>query len=235
MERYILKLSGEALGGEKKMGLDPVEVTRICEEIKEAYLKGNSQIGIVCGGGNFFRGRDSESLGLKRIDADYMGMLGTLENAIGLQNKFEAIGVKAKALTCLNVPDVLELYTKEAALKYLEEGYVVIFGGGTGKPFFSTDTATALRAQDMKAKKVLMAKNGVDGVYDSDPKTNPNAKKIDVLTHKEIISNNLNVMDLTAASIFDENDVECLVFDMNEKGNITKVLSGENIGTIIKK
>ncbi len=235
MERVILKLSGEALGGKAGMGIDPEEIGKIALEIKAAYDLNKYQIGIVCGGGNFFRGRDAEKIGIERVECDYMGMMGTIMNGIALKNALTQIGVKAKNFTCLEVPAAVSTYTVSEANESLEEGYVCIFSGGTGKPYFSTDTATLLRAVDIKAKAVLMGKNGVDGVYTADPKVDKNAKKYDILTHREVLKENLQVMDLTAATIADENDIDIVVFNMDLENAIKRVLDGEKIGTIIKK
>jgi len=235
MRRVLLKISGEALGGIKKAGVDPNEVNEIARQIKEAQETGEVSVGIVVGGGNFFRGRDAEKMGIDRVSCDYMGMTGTILNAMSLMNALLNIGVKAKALTCLELPQVLETYTIEGANKYLEDGYVLIYAGGTGKPYFSTDTATLMRASETKCEVALMAKNGVDGVYDKDPNVDTTAKKYDILTHKDVIKNNLGVIDLTAASIADENDIDLLVFDMNAKDAVKKAILGEKLGTIIKK
>ena len=235
MERVILKISGEALGGIKKVGIDPVTVNEIASEIKEAKDTSDVEIGIVVGGGNFFRGRDAESLGMDRVSCDYMGMTGTILNAMALKNALLKINVKTEILTCLELPQALTTYTKKEAIKYLEDGYVVIYAGGTGRPYFSTDTATLMRAVDTNASTVLMAKNGVDGVYDKDPNVDKTAKKYDILTHRDILLNNLGVMDLTAATIANDNNINIRVFDMNAKGAVKDALLGKNIGTIIKK
>lgn len=234
MNNILLKLSGEALSGSRDSGIDPKRVEFLSKEIIEASKNGIG-IGVVVGGGNFFRGRDAESLGMNRIECDYMGMLGTILNGIALKNMLEHLGGKAKLLTSLDVPEAIELYTKEDANKYLDEGYIVIFSGGTGRPFFSTDTASLLKAIDINAKTILMAKNGVDGVYDSDPKINKNAIKYDILSHKEVLSHKLNVMDNSAAALADENNINILVFDILGEDAILKAVNGEKIGTLIKK
>lgn len=235
MKRVVLKLSGEALGGKSGVGVDPIVITDLAKEIKAAYDLKTYEIGIVVGGGNFFRGRDAEKIGIERVECDYMGMTGTILNAIALKNALVQAGCPTKVLTCLELPQVLETYTVSEANKLLEEGNICIFAGGTGKPFFSTDTATLLRAVDIKACLVLMAKNGVDGVYDKDPNVDKNAKKYDILTHRDVLKEKLQVMDLTAASIADENDINILVFDMSLKGAIKTALEGKKIGTLIKK
>jgi len=235
MDRVILKLSGEALSGDRNAGIDPKKIKDLALEIKEAQELNLKQIGVVVGGGNFFRGRDAKDLGMDRIDCDYMGMIGTLLNALALKDMLLSLGAKVKVLTSLEVPEAIELYNKEDAINYLEEGNIVIFAGGTGRPLFSTDTAALLKATDINAKEILMAKNGVDGVYDDDPKINPNAKKYDILTHKDVLTNSLQVMDMTAASIADTNDIDIVVFDIASKDAIKKAIKNEKIGTLIKK
>ncbi len=235
MEKVILKLSGEAMSGDRKAGIDPEEIKKIALEIKAARDESDKGIGIVMGGGNFMRGRDAEALGMDRIEADYMGMIGTLCNALALKSMLESVSCPVKLLTCLELPQVLELYNKADANKYLEEKDIVIFAGGTGRPFFSTDTAAVLRAIDINAKTILMGKNGVDGVYDSDPKINKDAKKYDILTHRDVLTKQLKIMDETAAALSEENDIDILVFDINSEGNIKKAVSGMVKGTLIKK
>ncbi len=235
MKRVVLKLSGEALGGKKGEGIDPIVINSLAEEIKIAHDLNTYNIGIVVGGGNFFRGRDAEKIGIERVECDYMGMTGTILNAIALKNALMKIGCPAKVLSCLEMPQVLDTYTASEANSILEENNVCIFAGGTGKPFFSTDTATLLRAVDINANLVLMAKNGVDGVYDKDPNIDKNAKKYDILTHRDILKEKLQVMDLTAASIADEHNIDILVFDINLPGAIKSALEGNKIGTLIKK
>ena len=235
MERIILKLSGEALGGKRGIGVDPEVAKKLALEIKKAYELNTHGIGIVCGGGNFFRGRDAKELNVDRVECDYMGMMGTVMNGIYLKNALEQAGVKAKVLTCLEVPSAVETYTVSTANEYLEQGNVVIFAGGTGRPYFSTDTATLLRAVDINAKLVLMGKNGVDGVYSADPKVDKNAIKYDILSHRDILKENLNVMDLTAASIADEHNIDIIVFDMDAEDAICRALKGEKIGTLVRK
>ena len=235
MERVVLKLSGEALGGKKGIGIDIDVIKELALEIKEAYELKTHSIGIVCGGGNFFRGRDAQALGVDRVECDYMGMMGTVMNGMYLKNALNQAGVPTKVVSCLEVPQAVETYTVSGVNEYLDSNYVVIFAGGTGKPFFSTDTATLLRAVDINASLVLMGKNGVDGVYSADPNIDKNAVKYDILSHRDILKENLKVMDLTAASIADEHDIDIIVFDMSLKGAISRALKRENIGTIIKK
>lgn len=229
-KRVLLKISGEVLAGKKGTGIDPDVTRKICEEIKEIHDMG-VEVAVVVGGGNFWRGRSSGDM--DRATADYMGMLATIMNTAALQDTFRAIGAKAKAQTALEVKEVAEPYQRLKALSYLEDGNIVIFGGGTGSPFFTTDTATALRATEMNADVILLAKN-VDAVYDSDPNENPNAKKFDELTHLEVIEKDLKVMDLTAATLCKDNNIKIHVFALAEGGNIKKAVLGEKIGTIIK-
>lgn len=233
--RYIIKLSGEALAGENKVGIDPVMVNKIASEIKEAILSIDVEIAIIVGGGNIWRGVTASKLGMERASADYMGMLATVMNALALQNALESIGVATRTMTSMEMPAVAEPYIRRKAIHHLEKGLVVIFGGGTGNPYFSTDTTAALRAAEIGASKIFMAKNGVDGVYDSDPKENKNAKKYESLTHSDILYNGLKIMDLTAATLCSENDIDIQVFDMNVKGNIKRAINNEKIGTIITK
>lgn len=229
-KRVLLKISGEVLAGKKAAGIDPDVTRKICEEIKEIHDMG-VEVGVVVGGGNFWRGRSSGDM--DRATADYMGMLATIMNTAALQDTFRAIGAKAKTQTALEIKEVAEPYQRFKALNYLEEGNIVIFGGGTGSPFFTTDTAAALRATEIGADVILLAKN-VDAVYDSDPNENPNAKKFDELTHLEVIEKDLKVMDLTAATLCKDNNINIHVFALAEGGNIKKAVLGEKIGTIIK-
>lgn len=232
MQKIILKLSGEALANGNGVGINATKVKEVAEEIKELYETGVS-IGIIIGAGNIWRGRDAEENGMERASADYMGMLGTILNSLALQNALESLGVETRVMSSISVPSVAEPYIRRKALSHLEKGFIVIFGGGTGSPFFSTDTAAALRAAEMGADLILMAKYGVDGVYDDDPKHNKNAKRYSYLTYNEMISKHLQVMDLTAATLCSENDLKIVVFDMSVKGNIVKVISDPSIGTII--
>lgn len=234
MKRVILKISGEALANESGSGLNPKLVAEVAEEIKALYEKG-AQIGIVNGAGNMWRGRDAKEYGMPRINADYMGMLGTIFNGLALKSALESLGLSVKILSALSVPSVAENYNVEKAKEYLNKNEIVIFAGGTGSPFFSTDTNAALRAAEVDADAILMAKNGVDGVYDSDPRINKNAKRYNVLTYDEIINKNLQVMDLTAAILCRENNIKLVVFDMNKKGNIVKAFTDSSIGTLIEK
>lgn len=233
MKRIVLKLSGEALGGDDKVGICHEKVNRIAKEVKELYDLGNIQLAIVVGAGNIWRGRDAIASGMERSSADYMGMLATILNALALQSAIEQLGIDTRAMTSLEIPSVAEPYIRRKAQSHLDKGRIVIFGGGNGIPFFSTDTTAALRSAELKADVILMAKNGVDGVYDSDPRINPNAKRFTKLTHQEVLDRHLNVMDLTAATLCSENNIDIIVFDMNVEGNIAKVINDFSIGTLI--
>jgi len=234
MERVLLKLSGEALG-ESGKGINKDTIKTVAKEIYDAWIENVKAISIVVGGGNYFRGRDAMDLGMDRVTMDYMGMTGTILNAIYLREALKQLGAKVVVLTCLELPQVLETYSIDAANKYLSDNTIVIYGGGTGKPYFSTDTASLLRAKDTKVKTVLMAKNGVDGVYDKDPNKFSDAKKIDKLTHDDVINNKLEFMDLSAAQIANENDIDLVVFDCLKKDAIKNAILGEISGTVVKK
>lgn len=232
-KRIILKLSGEALGFEEGQGINPNKVKEIAKEIKELYDKGGIQLSIVVGAGNIWRGRDAVDCGMERSSADYMGMLATILNALALQSALEGLGCDTRVMTSISIPAVAEPYIRRKALSDLEKDRILIFGGGNGIPFFSTDTTAALRSAELGADLILMAKNGVDGVYDSDPRTNKDAKKFTKLTHNEVLDKHLHVMDLTAATLCSENNIDIFVFDMNKKGNIAKSVKDHSFGTII--
>lgn len=232
-ERIIIKLSGEALAGKNSSGIDPVTVEKIAKEIKKVYDLGNYQIGIVVGGGNIWRGRQAEEIGMDRASADYMGMLGTVINALALANTLEKMGVQSRTMTSMSIPSVAEPYLRNKAISHLNKGIVTVFGGGTGNPYFSTDTTAALRAAELNAHLILMAKNGVDGVYDSDPKKNADAKKYDKVTYEELINKKLGVIDSTASAMCMDNDITTILFDMNVEDNILKIAQGKKVGTVI--
>ncbi len=232
-KRVLLKLSGEALAGQQN-GLNPAVLVGIAEEVKEITAMG-VQVAIVVGGGNFIRGKFAEQMGIDRIQADYMGMLGTVINAIAIQGVFEKNGIETRIQTAIEMSKIAEPFIVRRAIRHLEKGRVVIFAAGTGSPYFSTDTTAALRASEIKADVILMAKNGTDGVYNDDPNKNKNAVKYARLSYNEIIRNNLNVMDQTAIAMCKDNGLDLIVFSMNEKGNIKKAVLGETIGTIISK
>ncbi len=232
-KRIMIKLSGEALAGKSGIGIDPTTVKEIASEIKNAYDLDLCEIGVIVGGGNIFRGKLADEMGIERSSADYMGMIGTILNALALQNSLESIGVETRVMTSLNIPEVAEPYIRRKALSHFEKGRIVIFGGGTGNPYFTTDTTAALRAAELGASIIYMAKNGTDGVYDQDPRNHKNSKKFLTLTHRDILELNLDVMDSTAAAMCKDNNIDIFVFDMNVKGNIKKAILGEKIGTII--
>ena len=232
-KRVLLKLSGEALGG-NETGISSEHVMEIAREIKEAADTG-VEIAIVVGGGNLWRGKTGTQIGMERSSGDYMGMLATIMNALAIQNSLDLVGVDSRVQTSLQINQVAEPYIRRRAIRHLEKGRVVIFGGGTGLPYFSTDTTAALRAAEINADAVLMAKNGTDGVYDCDPNKNAQAIKYDNLTFMEMLEQNLEVIDATASAMCMDNDIDLLVFDMNKKGNIKKAVLGEVEGTIITK
>ncbi|MBQ8292592.1 MAG: UMP kinase [Bacilli bacterium] len=233
MKRVILKLSGEALS-EKGIGISAVNVKKIAKEVKDLYDQ-KVQIGIVVGAGNIWRGRDAEENEMERANADYMGMLGTVLNSLALANALENLGIKVRTMSALHIASVVEPFVRKNAIESLERGEIVIFAGGTGHPFFSTDTTSALRAAEIKADMILMAKNGTDGVYDDDPRKNPNAKKYQTMTFDEITAKHLKVMDSTAAILCNDNNINIIVFDMNVSGNIAKAINHPEIGTYISK
>ncbi len=230
-KRVLLKLSGEALAGPKGTGVHLETVNRICAQIKEVYELG-AQLGIVVGGGNFWRGITASQMGMDRSTADYIGMMATIMNSVILQDSLEKIGVVTRVMTALEIKEVAEPYIRRRAMRHLEKGRVVIFGGGTGNPFFSTDTAAALRAAEMGCEAILKATK-VDGIYDKDPMLNPGAVKFDKLTYLDVIQKELKVMDSTAATMSMDNDIPIIVFDLAEEGIISKVILGEQVGTIV--
>jgi len=233
-KRVLLKLSGEALKGSTSFGIDPHTVNIMAAQIKELVGEG-IEVCVVVGGGNIWRGKTAESLGMDRSTADYMGMLATMMNGLAVKDALESIGTQTRVMTALEMDKVAEPYIRGRALRHLDKGRVVIFVGGTGSPYFSTDTASALRAAEINVDAILMAKNGTDGVYDSDPRVNNDAKKFDHISNQELLQRGLQVMDLTAATMCDENDIPIIVFDLNVSGNILRVAKGENIGTTISK
>ncbi|VEU80255.1 UMP kinase [Haploplasma axanthum] len=232
-QRVILKLSGEAMKGDTSYGIDPKTVKSIALEIKEIYALG-VQIGVVIGAGNLWRGVTGEELGMDRAQADYMGMLGTIMNGLALQDALEGIDVPCRVLSAIPIPEVAEPYIRRRAIRHLEKGRVTVFVGGTGSPYFSTDTAAGLRAAEIDAEVILMAKNNVMGVYDKDPKKHKDAKLYNELTLQEVLEKKLMVMDSTAASICKDNKINIIVFDMNQKGNIKKAVTGQKLGTLVK-
>lgn len=228
-KRVLLKISGEALAGEKGFGLNFDVISAIGKQIKACVSMG-VQVAIVVGGGNFWRGRSGEKM--DRTRADHMGMLATVMNSLALQSAFEAEGIPTRVQTSIEMRQIAEPYIRNKAMRHLEKGRVVIFGCGTGNPFFSTDTTAALRAAEIEADAILLAKN-VDAVYDSDPAQNPDAKKFSELTFKEVLNLGLKVMDSTATSLCMDNDIPILVFGVADPENIVRVLCGEKIGTVV--
>lgn len=229
-KRIVLKISGEALAGEKRFGIDQDTLNAIADQIKEIHILG-VEIAIVVGGGNIWRGRNSDQM--DRATADYMGMLATVINALALQDALENRNVQTRVQTAIEMKEIAEPYIRRRAIRHLEKGRVVIFAAGTGNPFFSTDTTAALRAAEIEADVILLAKK-VDGVYDSDPLKNPNAHKFQSLEYIDVLSKGLGVMDSTATSLCMDNKIPIIVFGINEPENIKKVIFGENIGTFVK-
>lgn len=230
--RVVLKLSGEALAGAKGYGIDPVTVDNIAGQIQEV-LASELQIAIVNGGGNIWRGLSGASKGMDRATADYMGMLATIINSLALQDALENRGIPTRVQTAIEMRQIAEPYIRRRAIRHLEKNRVVIFAAGTGNPYFSTDTTAALRAAEIEADAILMAKKGVDGVYDSDPAKNPQAKKFDCLDYLEVIQKHLNVMDSTAISLCMDNQIPIVVFNIDQPGNILKAALGTVTGTIV--
>lgn len=235
-KRIVLKISGESLAGDKANGsiLDISILNDYARVIKELVNEG-VQVSIVVGAGNIWRGKIAENMGMDRATGDYMGMLGTIMNALAIQNILEQNDVRTRVMTSLPINAVAEPYIRRKAITHLENGYVVIFGGGTGNPFFSTDTAAALRASEIGAEVILMAKNGVAGVYSADPKTNKNAILYSQITYIDVIQQQLKVMDTTAVSLCMDNNIDIVVFNMSDTNNLIRVINGEKIGTTIRK
>lgn len=231
-KRIVLKLSGEALAGPRGYGIDLDVVKMIAEEICETHALG-VETAVVVGGGNLWRGVQAQAAGMDRATADYMGMLATIINAMSLQDALEKLGVDTRVQTAIEMREIAEPYIRRRAIRHLEKGRVVIFAGGTGNPYFSTDTAAALRAAEIEAEIILMAKR-VDGVYDSDPLSNPSAKRFTHLTYMEVIKRGLGVMDSTAASLCMDNGIPIVVFNLTKKGNVKRVVLGEEIGTQVR-
>ncbi|HHW3839909.1 TPA: UMP kinase [Streptococcus suis] len=231
-ERILIKLSGEALAGERGVGIDLKTVQEMAKEIQEVAESG-IQIALVIGGGNLWRGEPAAEAGMDRVQADYTGMLGTVMNALVMADSLKQLGVDTRVQTAIAMQSVAEPYIRGRALRHLEKGRIVIFGAGIGSPYFSTDTTAALRAAEIEADAILMAKNGVDGVYNADPKKDVNAVKFNELTHREVISRGLKIMDATASTLSMDNDIDLVVFNMNEPGNIKRVVFGEPIGTTV--
>lgn len=230
--RVLLKLSGESLAGDKSMGIDFERVLEICAEIKEVVEKTGVEVAIVVGGGNFWRGRSNQHM--DRCTSDHIGMLGTTMNALAINDAFKQLGFESRVQTGIEMRQIAEFYIKNRAERHLQKGRVVIFGCGTGSPFFSTDTAAALRAAEINADIVLKATN-VDGIYTADPKKDKNATMIEEITYIDVLNKKLNVMDSTATTLCMDNEIPILVYNMNKKGNLEKVIMGKRIGTIVSK
>ncbi len=230
--RVLLKISGEALAGENGTGIDAKTVENIAKQIKDAKDLG-IEIAIVCGGGNIWRGKVGSDMGMERSTADYMGMLATVMNGLAVQNALEQIGVETRMQTAIEMRQIAEPFIRRRAVRHLEKGRVVIFGAGTGSPFFTTDTTASLRAAEINADVLLMAKNGVDGVYSADPKVDPTARRYEEITYNEVINKELQIMDQTAITLCKDNSIDICVFNMQEEGNIAKACDGKKIGTII--
>lgn len=232
-KRIVLKLSGEALAGELGYGIDPKIIFSIANQIKEIVELG-VQVAVVVGGGNIWRGLSGSSKGMDRATADYMGMLATVMNSLALQDGLEQVNVPTRVQTSIEMRQVAEPYIRRRAIRHLEKNRVVIFAAGTGNPYFSTDTTAALRAAEIEAEVILMAKNKVDGVYTADPSVDPTAVKYDELTFMEVLNQGLGVMDSTASSLCMDNNIQLMVFSITEEGNIMRAVMGEKIGTIVK-
>ncbi|SEN33259.1 UMP kinase [Paenibacillus sp. OV219] len=233
-KRVVLKVSGESLSGNNGFGIDSAMISSIAEQVKEV-VEMNVEVAIVCGGGNIWRGIAGSEKGIDRATADYMGMLATVMNSLALQDALEQIEVPTRVQTSIAMQQIAEPYIRRRAIRHLEKGRVVIFAAGTGNPFFSTDTTAALRAAEIEAEVILMAKNKVDGVYSADPFKDASAEKYETLTYMEVLNRNLGVMDSTASSLCMDNNIPLVVFNITEKGNIKRVVLGEKIGTIVMK
>ena len=229
--RVLLKLSGEILAGQRGFGVDPVKAKALADEVKSVRDLG-VEVGVVIGGGNIIRGELAEVQGMDRVSADYLGMLATIINAITLQDALEKIGCQTRTLTAISISQLAEPYIRRRAVRHLEKGRVAILAGGTGNPYFSTDTAAVLRATEIEAEAVMKGTK-VDGVYDKDPMKSDDAKKFDSISYKEVIENDLKVMDMTAITMARENDLPIVVFDVNCPGNLRKILEGNNLGTTV--
>ena len=230
-KRVLLKLSGEALQGEQGYGIDPKVISEIASQIAE-IVDGGVELAITVGGGNIFRGLAGAAEGMDRAQADYIGMLATIMNALALQEGLERAGVDTRVQSAISMQEVAEPYIRRKAVRHLEKGRVVIFAGGTGNPYFTTDTTAALRACEINAEAILKATQ-VDGIYDSDPRTNPDATKFDEISYMEVLSRELHVMDSTATTLCMDNDIPIIVFNLHKPGNIDRVLKGEHVGTTV--
>jgi uridylate kinase len=231
--RVVLKLSGEALAGEEGFGISPVVIKSIAEQVKEVAELG-VEVAVVVGGGNIWRGKIGSEMGMDRANADYMGMLATVMNSLALQDSLEQLGIETRVQTSIEMRQVAEPYIRRRAIRHLEKKRVVIFAAGTGNPYFSTDTTAALRAAEIEAEVILMAKNNVDGIYSADPAKDINAVKYEELSYLDVIKDGLEVMDSTASSLCMDNNIPLIVFSLMEKGNIKRAILGEKLGTIVR-
>jgi len=231
-KRVLLKLSGEALRGKRNFGIDSTVLTRVAQQIKQV-IDLNVEVAIVVGGGNFWRGTGREAKGMDRVTADHSGMLATVINALALQDSLESEGVTTRTQSAITIPAIAEPYIRRRAIRHLEKKRAVIFAGGTGNPYMTTDTAAALRAIEVGAEVLLVAKNKVDGVYDADPLKNPEAKKFDRLTHRDALNLHLQVMDITAFSLCLENKLPVIIFDLQGQQSIRRAIFGEHVGTLV--
>jgi uridylate kinase len=232
-ERIILKFSGEALVAEGNFGIDPDIVNRLARDIADMKRNTGVEIAVVIGGGNIWRGMSASTKGMDRATADYMGMLATVLNALALQDALEQLSVETRVQTAVDMHQIAEPFIRRRAIRHMEKGRVVILAAGTGNPYFTTDTAAALRAAELGADVILMAKNGVDGVYSADPKVDASAKRYDRLTYQEVLEKNLRVMDAAAVALCRDNDLPIIVFDVQQDGNIQRAARGEEVGTLI--
>lgn len=231
-KRILLKLSGESLMGEQQYGIDAGALRSFAEDVKEAYDLG-VQIGIVFGGGNIYRGMQAEQMGIDKVSGDHMGMLATLINCIAFQNALEMLGIPTRLQSAIRMEQIAETFIRRRAMRHLEKGRVVVFGAGTGNPYFTTDTAAVLRAVEVEADVVIKGTR-VDGVYDKDPEKHPDARRFDSISYKETLERNLRVMDMTAITMASENSKPILVFNMNQRGNLRRLLLGEPVATVVK-
>ncbi|MDQ0217048.1 UMP kinase [Peribacillus cavernae] len=232
-KRVVLKLSGEALAGDEGFGINPAVIKSIAEQVKEV-AELDVEVAVVVGGGNIWRGKIGSEMGMDRANADYMGMLATVMNSLALQDSLEQLGIETRVQSSIDMRQVAEPYIRRRAIRHLEKKRVVIFAAGTGNPYFSTDTTAALRAAEIEAEVILMAKNNVDGVYSADPVKDKDAKKYDELSYLDVLKEGLEVMDSTASSLCMDNDIPLIVFSIMEKGNIKRVVLGETLGTIVR-
>ncbi len=230
-KRILLKISGEALAAGRGFGIDAVFVSRVASEIV-ALAKSGCEVGVVVGGGNFFRGVAEQAIHMDRVAADHMGMLSTVINGIAMQDAIEKLGINCRVMSAIDMHEVAEPYIRRRAIRHLEKGRVVIFAAGTGNPYFSTDTAAALRAMEIRAD-VLLKATSVDGIYSADPKKDPDATRFETITYMEIIQLGLKVMDTSAVSLCKENNMPMIIFSMREQGNIIRVVQGETLGTLV--